>query len=433
MTTIDRQAEALAALLEDVRAKIAPRLCFRLWDGRRIPADAPEGEPRIAFNDAGAVARLLRRPKLDTFLRLHLAGRIDFENGDLLDIAERRPEGKPGRLAKTLNRGLILKALSAFAFHAGGAPLLAPASPGGGEARDGTAETNKANIAHHYDVSNDFYRLFLDERLVYTCGYFDGWHDDLAKAQADKLDMICRKLRLKPNERMLDIGCGWGALLIHAAEHYGVQGVGVTLSEEQAVLARERVAAKGLSERIDIRIADYASLDESFDKISSIGMFEHVGIDNHPAYFKAVHRLLRPRGLYLHHAITRRAKGNDRQFRKTRPEFKALTKFIFPGGELDHIGMTVGNLECNGFEVHDVEGWREHYARTTRLWARRLGARRAEAEAIAGPGVTRAWLLYLAGVSLAFERGGALIFQTVASRRTRTPSELPPSRRDLYV
>jgi cyclopropane-fatty-acyl-phospholipid synthase len=432
MTNDNVRATALAAVLEEVCAKVAPRLAFRLWDGRKIPPSAPDGAPAIAINDAGAVARLLRRPKLDTFLRLYLAGRIEFIHGDLFDIAERRPEGKPGRLLRTLDRGTILRALKAFAFCPGGAPLILPGSPSNGEARDGTAATNQANVAHHYDVSNAFYRLFLDERMVYTCAYFDGWHDDLDKAQADKLDMICRKLRLQPGDRMLDIGCGWGALLIHAAEHFGVTGVGVTLSEEQAALARARVAERGLAGAIDIRLVDYASLDERFDKISSIGMFEHVGLDNHEAYFRAVHRLLRPRGLYLHHAITRRAKGGDKQFRKMRPEYKALTQFIFPGGELDHIGLSAQNLERCGFEIHDVEGWREHYARTTRLWAKRLGSRREEAVAEAGEAIVRAWMLYLAGVSLAFDRGGAYIFQTLASRRSRDPSELPPTRRDLY-
>ncbi|GGE27543.1 cyclopropane-fatty-acyl-phospholipid synthase [Agaricicola taiwanensis] len=432
MTDSSLQASALAALLTEVCAKIAPRLVFQLWDGRRIPYDAPADEPAIAIRDAGAVSRLLRRPKLDTFLRLYLAGRIDFINGDLFDIAERRPEGKPGRLVRTLKRGVVLRALRAFAFHPGGPELLGMEARSGKAGTGGAADKNRANIAHHYDVSNAFYRLFLDERMVYTCGYFDGWHDDLGKAQEDKLEMICRKLRLQPGERMLDIGCGWGALLIHAAERYDIRGVGVTLSEEQALLARELVSAKGLQDKIEIRLADYASLDESFDKISSIGMFEHVGIDNHAAYFSAVHRLLKPRGLYLHHAITRRAKASDNAFRRKRPEYEALTKFIFPGGELDHIGMSLKNLERHGFEVHDVEGWREHYARTTRLWAKRLSARRAEAEREAGEVIARAWLIYLAGVSLAFERGGACIFQTVASRRTRSSSGLPATRRDLY-
>jgi cyclopropane-fatty-acyl-phospholipid synthase len=425
------QADALHALLADIQAKAAPRIAFRLWDGRTIPGDAADA-PTIAFNDPGAVTRLIRRPKLDTFLRLHLSGRIDLSNGTLFDFAERRPEGKPGRFLKSLDRGRIVAALRAFAFAPGGPALPEPGRAEGAGSRAGTEDANRANVQHHYDVSNDFYRLFLDERMVYTCAYFDGWHDDLDRAQADKLEMICRKLRLAPGERMLDIGSGWGALLIHAATHHGVTGLGVTLSEEQAKLSRARIAEAGLADRIEIRLADYQSLDDSFDKIASIGMFEHVGLRNHESYFRAVHRLLRPRGLYLHHAITRRARRTMREFRAKRPEAEAIVRYIFPGGELDHIGLSAQNLEAHGFEVHDVENWRLHYARTTRMWAERLRARRDEAVGIAGEELTRAWELYLAGVSLSFSRGGLTIFQTLASKRDKGAEAAPPSRRDLY-
>jgi cyclopropane-fatty-acyl-phospholipid synthase len=300
-------------------------------------------------------------------------------------------------------------------------------------ARDGTPSTNKANIAYHYDVSNDFYRLFLDPEMVYTCAYFQpDWHDDLARAQRDKLDMICRKLRLKPGERLLDIGCGWGALICHAAQHYGVRATGVTLAEEQAALAREKIARLGLQDRVEVILKDFTQMEGEFDKISSIGMFEHVGIANHPTYFQTVHRLLKPRGLYLHHCIARRAKRSDKAFGRLKPEAKAIMRYIFPGAELDHLAMSVANLERYGFEVHDVEAWREHYQRTTRLWWENLNARRKEAEAEVGPEKTRMWLLYLAGCSLAFERGAVGVNQTLASKRTRGPAGLPPSRADLY-
>jgi cyclopropane-fatty-acyl-phospholipid synthase len=244
--------------------------------------------------------------------------------------------------------------------------------------------------------------------------------------------MICRKLRLKPGERLLDIGCGWGALVCHAAQHYGVKATGVTLAEEQAKLAREKAARLGLQDRVEILVKDFTQMEGEFDKISSIGMFEHVGIKNHPTYFRSVHRLLRPRGLYLHHSIARRAKKSERAFRKLKPEYKALTRYIFPGGELDHLGMSIANLERFGFEVHDVEGWREHYQRTTRLWWESLNARRKEAEDMVGKEKTRMWLLYLAGCSLAFERAAVGVNQTLVSKRTRGPSGLPSSRADLY-
>ena len=252
------------------------------------------------------------------------------------------------------------------------------------------------------------------------------------RAQTDKLEHICRKLRLKPGETLLDIGCGWGALLIYAAKHYGVVGRGVSLSEEQTKLARERIRAEGLEDRITIEIKSYLELDESFDKISSIGMFEAVGLANHDAYFTAVHRLLKPGGIYLHHSITRRQRRNQRRTLHKGSEYKALVKYIFPGGEVDTIGMTAGNLEAHGFEVHDIESLREHYARTTRLWAERLQARFAEAVAEVGEPKARLWLLYLTGVSISFERRTLQIFQTVVTRRTRSPSGLPPTRADLY-
>lgn len=388
---------------------------------------------RLVIKRESVIAALLRRPNLDTVLNAYVAGLIDLRNGTLFDLAEQRPQ-KVGKRLKTLSK---LKALK-VAYHFLRAPADMPRPlarvADNPDARDGRPQTNRKNVAYHYDVSNEFYRLFLDPEMVYTCAYFQpDWHDNLARAQRDKLDMICRKLRLKPGERLLDIGCGWGALICHAAQHYGVKATGVTLAEEQAKLARDKIARLGLQDRVEVLLKDFTQVEGEFDKISSIGMFEQVGIANHPSYFTAVHRLLRPRGLYLHHTVARRAKRSDKAFRKLKPEYKALTRYIFPGGELDHLGMSVANLERHGFEVHDVEAWREHYQRTTRLWWENLDARRKEAEALVGPEKTRMWLLYLAGCSLAFERAAVGVNQILASKRTRGPSGLPSTRGDLYV
>jgi len=419
-------------LLSDAHRALDLQFGFELWDGSTVPADLPSYAMRLVVRHENVVASLIRRPNLDTVLNAYVSGLLDLKNGTIFDLAGQRPQ-KAGRRLRTVSK---LKALKT-AYHFLRAPADMPRPLAGVEedpnARDGKPRTNKKNVAYHYDVSNDFYRLFLDPEMVYTCAYFQpDWHDDLARAQFDKLDMICRKLRLKPGERFLDIGCGWGALVCHAAQHYGVKATGVTLAEEQAKLAREKVARLGLQDRVEILVKDFTQMEGEFDKISSIGMFEHVGIKNHPTYFRSVHRLLRPRGLYLHHTIARRAKKSERAFRKLKPEYKALTRYIFPGGELDHLGMSIANLERFGFEVHDVEGWREHYRRTTRLWWENLNARRKEAEAMVGKEKTRMWLLYLAGCSLAFERAAVGVNQTLASKRTRGPSGLPPSRADLY-
>ena len=432
MSSDGKRIEALRRLLTEAYQKLGLKLGFSLWDGSRVPADWPADGLMIAIRDAGVVAALLRRPKLDTLLHLHVSDRIAIENGTIFDLAAARPDGKVGRLARGISKTAAFDVVRHFLFAPGQAPQAVQHIKGDEIARDGKPATNKANIAHHYDVSNAFYRLFLDERMVYTCAYFTEDHDDLERAQTDKLEMICRKLRLKPGDKLLDIGCGWGALVCYAAQHYGVEAHGVTLAEEQLKLAREKVEALGLQDKVTLHLKDFTQMEGQFDKISSIGMFEHVGIRNHPTYFQAVNRLLKPRGLYLHHSISRRAKKTEKAFNKMPAEYRALVRYIFPGGELDHLGMSIANLERYGFEVHDVEGWREHYQRTTRLWFERLNANKSQAEAEVGPERTRMWLLYLAGCSLAFERGGALINQTLVSKRRKGPSGLPLTRVDLY-
>lgn len=432
MDSGQKRLAALRHLLTQAHEAVGLKVGFRLWDGSLVPATWPRNGLAIAIRDPGAVAVVIRKPKLDTLLTLYVTARIALENGTIFDLAAARPEGKIGRLARTIPKSAVFNVLRHFLFAPGEAVKAIEHRSGDTIARDGAPATNKANIAYHYDVSNAFYRLFLDAEMVYTCAYFTEDHGDIDRAQRDKLDMICRKLRLKPGDRLLDIGCGWGALVCHAAQHYGVEAHGVTLAEEQLALAREKVEQLGLQGRVTLHLKDFTEMEGEFDKISSIGMFEHVGIRNHPTYFQAVNRLLRPRGLYLHHSISRRAKKTDRAFNRMPAEYRALVRYIFPGGELDHLGMSIANLERHGFEVHDVEGWREHYQRTTRLWWERLEANRAHAEAEIGPERTRMWLLYLAGCSLAFERGGALVNQTLASKRRKGASGLPLTRADLY-
>jgi cyclopropane-fatty-acyl-phospholipid synthase len=364
-------------------------------------------------------------------MNLWVAGRVDLRNGSLFDVVARRPKVRTKEFLTVLDKKLAVGVAAKFLFVPRGGPWpLEKINLKG--ASDGSESENKGNIQFHYDVSNDFYALILDPEMVYSCAYFADWADDLATAQRSKLDMSCRRLRLKPDEALLDIGCGWGALICHAAQHYGVRGHGVTLSQKQYDYAKEKIVRLNLQDRVTLELRDYTGLDGSFDKIASIGMFEHIGIDNHPAYFQTINRLLKPDGLYLHHAISRPAKRDDKAFRKVRPEHAALARYIFPGGEIDHLGMTIANLQRFGFEIHDVEGWREHYVRTLRFWHDRLLANRSAAEREVGREKCRLWVAYLAGCSIGFERGGAGIFQTLASKRKRGPSGLPPTRADLY-
>ena len=432
MGTSERLA-SFRNLVTLAREKLALDIGVVLWDGTTVPADLKPDALAIVIADEGVVGALIRRPNIDTLANLWVTARVDILNGTVVDLVSRRPKVRTKRLHRELDRRAILGMVLRFLFVPRGGPWplewIKTDRPS-----DGSAAENKKNIAYHYDnqVSTAFYALWLDPEMLYTCAYFTDWNNDIATAQRDHLEIICRKLRLKAGETLLDMGCGWGGLSCYAAQKHGVRVHAATLSEEHYAYVREKVARLGLTDRITVELTDYAAIDRQFDKVAAIGLFEHIGIDNHPTYFRAVHRLLKPGGLFLNQAIARPAKRNDRVFRKKRPEFAALTRYIFPGGELDYIGRTAANLERFGFEVHDIEGWREHYQRTCRLWHDRLLANREAAEHEVGSVKTRLWLLYLAACSIAFERNTVGLFQTLASKKQRGPSGLPPTRADLY-
>ncbi|MEM9725789.1 MAG: class I SAM-dependent methyltransferase [Pseudomonadota bacterium] len=406
----------------------------RLWDGSLEPLGA-QPRPGLALRIAspGVLPSLLRGPSLDRLIRHYAHGRIDLEGGTLIDFGQ--PFALDNKISKRLRaipKWEMMKALAPFLTARADAPDASRDFGADAEGAGRAQGDNKRFIQFHYDVGNDFYQLFLDPEMQYSCAYFPTWEATLEDAQVAKLDMICRKLRLKPGERMLDIGCGWGGLLAHAAQRYGVKGHGVTLSEEQLAFAQAKMARLGLSEQVTLELRDYQSLSGQYDKIASIGMYEHIGLANISAYFKKARGLLAEDGLFLNHAISRGAKKKKTRFSK-RPEQRALQKYIFPGGELDDIGHSVAAMERAGFEIHDVEGWREHYQKTTRIWCERLTERRAEAERLTDPQTYRIWVAYLGGVSLAFQRGSARIFQTLASKSPKGASPTPPSRADLYA
>ena len=275
--------------------------------------------------------------------------------------------------------------------------------------------SNRANIGHHYDVSNAFYRLWLDSRLVYSCAYFQAETQTLDDAQTAKLDHICRKLRLQPGERFLDIGCGWGALIFMAAQRYGVEATGITLSKNQFEYVKAEIAARGLVGRVRVELRDYLDIpeDELYDKIASVGMFEHVGIARFPRYFGKIRRILKPGGLVLNHGITHNPLGAD-SLGSGIGEF--VDEYVFPGGELAHVAKVIEGMAAQGLEVIDAEALREHYAKTLWHWCERLEAHADAARREVGEEKYRIWRIYLAGSAHAFERGWLSLWQLLAGK-----------------
>ena len=433
MATSDRQIAAATAVISEVARSLDLNASVRLWDGSRHPLGAHVTGPfEISIAHPGVIGGMLRWPTLDNLIHFYVDKDIDFSGGTLIDFGQQLLASRRALRSKDMNRlGLIAK-LAPFLLSFGAKSGEGQAFSGDAIGEKKSTRNNEAYIRFHYDLSNDFYALFLDPEMVYSCAYYADWGNDLAKAQHDKLDMICRKLRLKPGDKLLDIGCGWGGLVCHAVKNYGVTATGITLSEEQIDFARDKVKALKLQDKITLEFTDYINVNGSFDKIASIGMYEHIGLKNIDSYMRKVRSLLNEDGIFLNHAITRRAPKPSILGRRMRPEQKAIARYIFPGGALDDIGHSVTAMERAGFEVCDVEAWREHYARTCKLWCERLTAERDKAIALVGEEKYRIWVVYLAGCSLAFQRGSARIFQTVATKSAKGKSPLPPTRADLY-
>lgn len=291
-------------------------------------------------------------------------------------------------------------------------------------------QNNVESIAFHYDVSNEFYKFWLDERMVYSCAYFENTAQDLDLAQRNKLDYICRKLRLKAGETYLDIGCGWGALVCWAAKHYKVHAHGITLSRNQYEYACAEVKRQGLEDLVTIEMRNYRDLPlvDPYDKVSSIGMFEHVGLKNLSSYFSTVHLVLKPGGLFLNHGIT-----SDEPGWSNGVSTKFINRHVFPDGELDTVSNIQRRMEEASFEIFDVESLRPHYTFTLRHWVNRLEAKREEAVALVGERTYRVWRLYMTGCALQFEQGSTGIYQILAERKKSGFPNLPLTRRDLYA
>jgi len=433
----DRQKlDAARKVIEHLGGLLNARFSVRLWDGSMVPLGQDvDPEFFVAVNSSAVVGILLRRPTYENLLLQYVNGSIEI-HGDLIDfVAAARDEGSHSlkKRLRGIKKSLLLKHSLPFLFSSRRDPNHPHQYQGDEVGRKESRRNNQAFIQFHYDISNEFYALFLGQEMQYSCGYFKTPETSLDQAQHDKLEMICRKLRLQPGDRFLDIGCGWGGLICHAAQHYGVQAHGVTLSQTQFDYTTEKVKRLGLESQIRVELRDYATLEGEYDKIASIGMFEHVGIANMTRYFQKIKSLLRDRGILLNHGICRQAKRTRRAARKIRPERRLLLKYIFPGSELDQVGHTIDLLQICRFEVHDAEAWREHYALTARHWYRGLMAHKEQAIEMVGKEKFRMWAIYLAGASIGFADGSTHICQVVASRRSgKGASGLPLTREDLY-
>ena len=431
----DSQLKSIRELLTSIAEPLDLNVSVRLWNGEVIPLGAnADGKYIISLSGPGVIGSLLRRPTLEMLVRLYASGHIDLVGGDLMEFSEALKTRQSNReRLKQISKVMLAKRTLPFLFAK---TKLADLKQSYSDDMIGREESKRKNadyIQFHYDVGNDFYKLFLGTEMIYTCGYFKDWSNTLDQAQHDKLDMICRKLQLAPGDRMLDIGCGWGGLICHAAQHFGVKSHGVTLSQQQYEYAKSKIERLGLTDKVSVEICDYADHQGTYDKISSIGMSEHIGVANYPRYFQKINSLLRDRGLILNHAIARSSKSSKKFSARIRPERKFLLKYIFPGSELIPVGMTSDFLEQSGFEVNDVESWRDHYAITLRHWCKNLSANKERAIELAGAERYRLWVAYLAGGSVGFTAGSIKIYQVVASKKaSKGVSGMPPTREHLY-
>jgi cyclopropane-fatty-acyl-phospholipid synthase len=407
---------------------------IRCWDGS--VAGDPDAAATVVFVRRRGLRRLLWAPNELGLVRAYVSGDVQLEGDifallDLPDVIERIVHHQEIGLS---SRQRLAAAMTAVRIRAVGPPPRPPADEiRQRRSRLHSISRDAQSVSHHYDVGNEFYRLILDPSMVYSCAYWahePGPAYGLDEAQRDKCELVCTKLGLHPGMRLLDVGCGWGSLGIHAAIRHGVNVVGVTVSKEQATLARERVDAAGVSDLVEIRLQDYRDVhDGPYDAISSVGMSEHVGSVQLRAYSQTLMDLLRPGGRLLNHAIASVRALPPAP--KDQPGF--IDRYIFPDGEVLTLSTTLDALEQVGFEVRDVEALREHYALTLRAWVNNLRDSWQDAQRLVPPSRARTWLLYLAACVLAFEHGNLTIHQVVAVRQGEHGGSSLPLTRDQWL
>lgn len=407
---------------------------IRLWDGTSLllgenAAGHAQPDFTIVFEQPNAALSLILNRDPLSLIESYFKENIHIE-GDLFSALSLKDHIYQLRISWRDRLGIF------FALMRLRLDQPPPQSPKSGSVRyDNLVKThsrieNRDAVQFHYDVSNRFYALWLDRAMVYSCAYFEHDDDDLDVAQTAKLDYICRKLDLSPGETYLDIGCGWGALVIHAARHYGVRAHGITLSQTQLELAEKRITDAGLRGRVTVELRDYRDLpgESVYDKISSVGMIEHVGLTNIPAYFKTVTSLLKPAGLFLNHGISNDIEGWEKTLST---EF--INRYVFPDGQVDTISNTQRGMEKAGLEIIDVEALRPHYALTLRHWVSRLEANHEAALNYVSESTYRVWRLYMAACALEFEAGSVGVYQILSRRRSLQDARTRLTRRHLYT
>ena len=437
MSDVEATRLALAELFGPPASR---SFAVRFWDGT---VDAPVGEDAaftLVLRGPSTLRRMLLPPTEMSIVNAYLLGDLDVE-GDM-EAAAGLGDLVASRIRSLRTAIRLVRRVLALPTDEGGRASAAAVRRWHARLRrrHSVARDERA-VRFHYDVGNEFFALWLDRRMVYSCAYFENGDTDLDAAQEAKLDYVCRKLRLRAGERLLDIGCGWGALLMHAARHYGVEAVGITLSERQATLARQRIADAGLEDRCRVEVRDYRELagERLFDKVASIGMVEHVGLRRLPDYFRAAFQVLKPGGLFLNHGIVSLAGARVRNVGQRlaarvwrRNVF--INRYVFPDGILVPAAPVIAAAERVGFETRDLESLREHYAMTLRHWVSRLECHEREAVRLVGEFAYRVWRLYMAGSAYGFRSGRIGVLQALLAKPDQWGTAgVPATRADLYA
>lgn len=403
--------------------KEIPNFGVRFWDDSEWQLNpGMDKEFTIVFSNPAGLKRILRSPTEVNLGEAFIFGDVDVE-GDLETVFKLREHLADIHLGLR-EKFKLMK--DVFLYKGDGEKENEYAAELKGKVH--SKNRDRTAVTYHYDTSNDFFKLWLDKNMIYSCAYFKDGNEDIDVAQLNKMDLICRKLRLKEGEKLLDIGCGWGGLAIYAAQNYGIEVYGITLSKQQADLANERIKESGSSDKVTVEIKDYREIEENqqFDKIVSVGMFEHVGRVKQIEYFNKAMKLLKPGGVFLNHGI-----GEDIEFNKRKgPSF--TQKYVFPDGELLPISDTSKYAEEAGFEIRDIESLREHYALTLREWVKRLQANKDKAIAATNDVTYRIWKLFMTGSAEGFESGRLHLYQSLLVKHDKGKHNLPITREDVY-